>query len=318
MKIDQVSSSLNFKSANVLAKILEVNPLLQYAEFRLEPSNFGNIPDKSSFSGSAARAEGSLAQADAQIPNPSYGKLAIYDREITVDNLRVQDINVSGSPLGLQRFMDRQVSAVAVKLGSEVQIDMIQGTATDNRMLGLANFVKDAASGGQTATLGFTAAEQAAMNTQVSLQLNTTANQDSFIETLMKQVAAVPGANAIICNINLAARLTTIAKRLGAAGETVNSFGMRANTFNGIPIIAVDTNTITQTESDGTNNDCTSIFVVRFAEELGVAFVTNTGFYYQDFPQEQAKPGAKARVGFYLNLSVERTDAVRRLSRIRL
>ncbi len=317
MKIDQVSKNLNFKSAGVLAKVLEVSPLLQVAEFRLETSEFGNIPDKSSYSGTAARAEGSTAQKDAQVPSPEYAKLAIYDREITVDNLRIQDQFVSGSA-GLTRFMDRQVSALALKTGNEVQVDMIQGTNANSRMLGLFNFIKDAASGGQTAALGFTAAEQAAMNIQVSLQLNTTANQDAFVELLYKAIGQVPGANAIICNTNLGARLNTIGKRLGAAGETINSFGTRVPTFDGRPIITVDTNTITQTESDGTNNDCTSLAVCRFAEELGVCFATNSGFYYKDFPDDITTPNAKARVGFYLNLSVERADAFRRLSRIRL
>lgn len=317
MRIDQ-ASYLTGRSAGILSKILEVTPLFQYAEFRKDPSEYGNIPDKSTFSGSAARAEGSAAQKDAQVPTPAYKKLSIYEREITIDNLRKLDSRITGSPNGLKLFGDRQLNALAVKLAQEVQIEMIQGTDASNRMLGIGNFVKDAAAGGQTAALGFTTAEQAAMNVQIALQLNTTANQDTFVESLFKQLASVPGANAIICNANLGARLTTIAKRLGAAGETLNSFGIPVNTFNNVPICVVDTNTITQTESDGTNSDCTSMYIVRFAEELGVCFVSNSGFYFEDFPEDVQNPDMKARLGFYLNLAVERSDALRRLSRIRL
>ncbi len=317
MKIDQVSR-LTGRAAETLAKIVEVNPLFQFAEFRQEASEYGNIPDKSAFSGTAARAEGSDAQKDAQVPVPAYKKLAIYDREISIDNLRKLDANITGSPLGLKRFMQRQLSALAVKLGSEVQKDMIAGTDAANQMLGISNFVKDANAAGQTAALGFTTAEQAAMNQQVALQLNTTANQDAFLELLYNAIAAVPGANTLIMNTNLAARLTTIAKRIGASGETLNSFGVPVKTFNGVPICALDTATITQTETDGSNADQTSLYVVRFAEELGVAFGTNSGFYFEDFPEDVKSPDAKARIGFYLNLIVEKANAMKRLSRIRL
>jgi len=185
-------------------------------------------------------------------------------------------------------------------------------------MLGISNFVKDAASGGQTASLGFTTTEQAAMNSQVALQLNTTANQDAFLELLFKAIAGVPGSNALVCNANLAARLTTIAKRIGAAGESLNSYGVPVTTFNNVPIVALPTDAIPQTESDGTNSDCTSLYVTRFAEELGVAFNTNSGFLFQDFQDYQTEPQGVSRLQINLDLIVERTDALKRLSRIRL
>lgn len=317
MRIDQVSN-LSGRSAQILSKILEVCPLFQYADFRLDPSEYGNIPDKATWTSSAARAEGMPAQKDVQVPTPAFKKLAIYEREITVDNLRKLDSRITGSPNGLKLFGERQLTALAVKVAQEVQIDMIQGTDASNRMLGIGSFVKDANAGGQTAALGFTTAEQAAMNVQVSLQLNNVTNQDGFVEILFKELAKVPGANAIVCNANLGARLTTIAKRVGAAGETLNSFGIPVSTFNNVPIVIVDTNTITQTESDGTNSDCTSLYIIRFSEELGLTFTTNSGFYFEDFPEDVQNPDMKARIGFYLNLAVERTDALRRLSRIRL
>lgn len=317
MKIDQISS-LTQRAAGLLAKMVELSPLLQYAEFRKDYSTGITVPDKNSFSSSAARAVNAPVQKDNQVPTPVTVALALYGREIGVDDLYKKDAELTGSPLGLLRWLDRQLAGLAVKLANEIQIDMIQGTAASNRMLGIGNFVKDAAAGGQTTALGFTTAELAAMNSQVSLQLNTTANQDAFVEILFKQLAAVPGANAILCNANLAARLTTIAKRLGAAGETVNSFGVPATTFNNVPIVSLDTNTITQTESDGTNNDCTSAYIVRFSEELGVCFATNSGFYFQDFQDYQTYPQGVSRLQFFLNLIVERQDALKRLSRIRL
>lgn len=317
MKLDQISK-LTGRSVGLLSKMVTLTPLLQFVEFRQDYSTSLNTPDKSSFSGSAARNVGSNFVKDLQTPNPEKVLLASYGREVAVDDLYKFDADISGSPVSLQRYYDRQLSAAAIRLATEIQNAMLAGSGVAPQMLGISNFVKDAAAGGQTAALGFTTDEQAAMNTQVGLQLNTTANQDAFLEILYKELAKVPGANAIVCNVNLAARLTTIAKRVGAAGESLSSFGVPVNTFNNVPIVALPTDAIPQTESDGTNNDCTSLYILRNAEELGVAFNTNSGLQFQDFTDYQTSPQGVARLQINLNLVVERTDALRRLSRIRL
>lgn len=317
MKIDQVSV-LSGRSANLLGKMLEIAPLFQFAEFRKDSSTGITIPDKAAFSGTAARAVNANLVKDMQQPNPSLVKLALYGREVGIDDVYKADFDVTGSHLLLQRQADRALAAMAIKLAQEVESQMFNGINASNQMVGIANFVKDAAAGGQTEALGFTTSELASMNRQVSLQLNTTANQDLFVELLYEELANVPGANVIMCNTKLAARLTTIAKRLGAAGETVNSFGVPVTTFNNVPILPLQTTVISQTESDGTNNDCTSLYIARFSEELGVCFNTNSGFYFEDFQEYQTAPQGVARMQFFLNLIVERTDALRRLSRVRL
>lgn len=317
MKIDQISN-LTERAAGLLAKMVEIAPIFQFAEFRNDFSTALNIPDKSNFSGSANRAVGSSFVKDLQSPNPTAVTLKSYGREVAVDDLYKADAKLTGSPVGLQKYLDRQLASAALKVASEVQSHMFVGTGSSPEMLGISNFVKDAASGGQTASLGFTTTEQAAMNSQVALQLNTTANQDAFLELLFKAIAGVPGANALVCNANLAARLTTIAKRIGAAGESLNSYGVPVTTFNNVPIVALPTDAIPQTESDGTNSDCTSLYVTRFAEELGVAFNTNSGFLFQDFQDYQTEPQGVSRLQINLDLIVERTDALKRLSRIRL
>lgn len=317
MNIAQISR-LGSRGAALLAKMLEVAPLFRAADFKLDASTHLVVADKDSHTSSAARAEGAALQRDAQAPSPVSRNLALYGREISVDDVRKLDANVGISPAGLRLFADRRLMGLAGKLATEVQDQIFVGSDATNEMLGIADFVKDAAAGGQTTKLGFTTAELAAMNTNVSLQLNTSDNQNEFIEMLEREIAKVPGANALICNVNLGARVSTIGRRLGAAGETKDNFGVPVQTFNGIPIVKVPITTITQTESDGNNVDCTSLWVVRFAEDLGVSIATNSGFYFQDFEEVEAKPNGIARLQFFLNLVCERTDALRRLSRIRL
>jgi hypothetical protein len=318
MNVAQISTGLTGRGAGLLTNILELKPFLRFAEFKHDTSDYITIPDKDTHTGSARRAEGDNLQVDNQAPTPTARKLALYGREITIDDVRRQDANVVNSPEALRQFTDRRLPGLASKLSDEVVADMFNGTDADNQMLGFSTFVKDAAAGGQTAKLGFTAAEQAAMNEQISLQINTDENQKSFVEKLMKALAKVPGANAIICNQSLYARMTTIAKTFGAAGEKVDSFGIPAKTFDGKPIIPVEDTEITMTESDGTNNDCTSLYIVRFAESLGTSFSTNSGFFFTDFDFSEVAPKGKARLQFFLNLTVEKANSIRRLSRIRL
>lgn len=317
MKVSEVSV-LGGRAQKFLAKILEIAQLLQFAEFKLDASTFLHLTDKDNHTGSAARAEGAGIQKDNQTPSVSTLSLALYGREIAIDDVRKMDVNVGMAPAGLKMQADRRLGGLCVKLGEEIQYDILNGTAADNKMLGFANLVKDALAAGQTARMGFTAAELEAMNERISMLLVDEADQDVFVEKLMKQMRSVPGANAIICNASMSARLTTIGKRKGAAGETVNSFGIAVPTFDRRPIVTVSDTDITCTETDGVNNDCTSLYIVRFAEELGTAISTNSGFYFQDFPDAQDAPEAKARMQFFLQLAVERKDALKRLSRIRL
>jgi len=316
MNIAQISR-LSGRGAGLLSNMLTVAPLLQFAEFKLDASTHMVVADKDSFAGSAARAEGATLQRDAQVPTVNSRNLALYGREISIDDVRKLDANVGIAPAGLRLFADRRVNGLGGKLAIEVQDELLQGIDASNRMLGFATFILDAAAAGQTARLGFTTAELAAMNTQISLQI-TSANEKTFVEMLEKEIAKVPGANALIVNTNLGARLSTVARNIGAAGETRNSFGTAIQTFDGLPIIKVPTTALPQTESDGTNSDCCSMFVARFAEDLGACFSTNSGFYFTDFDESEVGPRGISRLQFFLNLTVERTDAVRRLSRIRL
>jgi len=318
MLISQISQ-VGGRAAGLLAEMISLHPIFQVAQFRKDASTFLSTKEGASHTGSAARAEGATLQRDAQTPTTAQLNLALYGREITVDNVRRQDV-ASGiqTPNGLRQFYDRQLKKLLKKFAAEIQTDMFTGTAASNRMLGLSNWVKDAAAGGQTAAMGFTTAEQAAMNVQVGLQLNTTANQDSFIELLELQKTTVPNANAILLNQSLHARLNTIARRYAALGTIVNDFGKQIDTVFGIPIYSFPDAVIPRTESDGTNSDCTSLYIMRFAEELGVCFATNSGFLFTDFEDVDDLPSGLARMEMYIQLVAEDTDAMKRLSRIRL
>lgn len=311
-------SDLTGRGQALLAVAMQQVPLLQQAEFKLDASTHFVSPDKFAATGAARRAVNAAIQRDAQAPTPTARSLALYGREFSIDDLYKSDANVGISPAGLRLMSDRSLKSLMAKLAEEVEVDMCAGSDAANQMLGLAEFVKDAAAGGQTAKLGFTTAEQALMNVNANLDLSDVASQNAFIEMLEREMAKVPGANALICNANMKARLGTIARRVGAAGETRNSFGTPLATFNGVPIVPVSTSSITSTETDGVAADKTSLYIVRFAEDLGVSFSTNSGFKFTDFSDDTVKPNEVARLQMFLNLTVEKDNALRRISRIKI
>jgi hypothetical protein len=322
MKITQISS-LSGRAAGLLAKMIELAPLFRFAEFKLDPSTFLVNKEGLVQTGSAARVIGQPAVADAQSPNTALAALCAYTREITVDEMYLADANVGTSPQALKMINDRKLNLFVVALAQEIQHDMTLGSGIAPHMLGLLNFVLDAAAGAQIARLGFTQAELAAMNVNVgagangSLQL-VEDNYSEFLETLEKQISLVIGANALICNTNLAARITTIARQKHIYGQINDAFNNVVDTILGVPICKLQPADMPSTETDGVNNDCTSLHIVRFAEELGMSYSTNNGFTFTDFPESEITPQSKARMSFHLQLSPEMANSYKRLSRIRL
>ncbi len=317
-------STLTGRGAGLLTDMIINAPLLSVAEFQQEASDHLIATSTESSDSSGVRNEGDVVARRAAVPDTNARKLRIFSRQVAVDNLRIQDARVGvQAPLGLRNFYDSQLRIEAIAIAEEFQNQAFIGTdATDVNgklhMLGFSELVKDAAAAGQTSRFGFTTAEIAAMNVQVALQLNTADNQNVFVELLTSVMADVPGANALLMNTLLAARMTTIGKRLGAAGEDVTTFGTRVDTFNRVPIIPLPTSALPQTETDGINNNCGSLYVVRFAEQTGAAFTTNSGFIFTDFPQNADLPSGIAQLEMFVNLAVMKRNAVRRLSRIRL
>ncbi len=317
-------SSLTGRAAGLLTDMIVAAPVLEVVEFQPEASDHLLATGRESASGSSARNEGDPAQRTVVAPNVVPRKLRIYRREVAVDDLRRKDVSAGrATPQGLLDFYDNQLKVEVNGMAEEFQSELFVGTDTTNatgkyQMLGLSEFVKDGNAAAQTTRFGFTTAEIAAMNQAVALTLDTEANQNTFIELLMRVIADVPGANAIHCNTRLSARITMIAKRLGAAGESVTSFGKKVSTFNNVPIVPVPEGAISQVESDGDNADCTSLYIVRYAENTGVAVTTNSGFDFTDFLTTSELAAGIARIQMFVNLAIQKRNAVRRLSRIRL
>jgi hypothetical protein len=95
----------------------------------------------------------------------------------------------------------------------------------------------------------------------------------------------------------------------------VDSFGQRAMYYDGIPI-EVDDN-IPDTETQGANSDCSSIYAVQFGFNNGVCGLHNGGIRAVKLGQLETKDAVRVRLKWYVGLAVFRGISFVRLTGVR-
>ncbi|MGW6061689.1 MULTISPECIES: major capsid protein [unclassified Streptomyces] len=149
----------------------------------------------------------------------------------------------------------------------------------------------------------------------------------AFFDKLDELVATVPGltsANgAIYANRKVISKIKSAARRLGGY-EMVNEAltGKWVPTYNGIPLLdpgttAAGADILPQTETQGTAEDASSIYAVRFGQtedDQAVTGLTNGGVMVDDLGQLETKPAYRTRIEFYCGLAVFGGRAAARLN----
>jgi hypothetical protein len=105
------------------------------------------------------------------------------------------------------------------------------------------------------------------------------------------------------------------ALRANAVELSVDQFGRRILTYDGIPVEADDN--IPDTETQGANTDCSSIYAVQFGYQTGVMGLQNGGLQVQRLGELETKNARRTRIKWYCGLAVFRTLAVARLAGVR-
>jgi hypothetical protein len=105
------------------------------------------------------------------------------------------------------------------------------------------------------------------------------------------------------------------ALRANAVELSVDQFGRRILTYDGIPVETDDN--ISDTETQGANTDCSSIYAVQFGYQTGVMGLQNGGLQVQRLGELETKNARRTRIKWYCGLAVFRTLAVARLAGVR-
>jgi len=110
--------------------------------------------------------------------------------------------------------------------------------------------------------------------------------QQKFLEYLDNLIGSIDGgAEALILDATVISRLTRIAE--GNINRSLDDFGRPVTKYGDTILIPsgfdnAGGKVITQTETCGTSNDCTSIYAVRFGEAENLSMATNTGVDVKD------------------------------------
>ncbi len=324
MKINQLSKAANGqeKFNRILAFILAQYKYFQMAEFSSEPLSYSSHPVKADVgdTNGSRRAINGVLENFVFSPSTGGGVQKTYGYEYLIDRAYLADLDVSITADGLRRQIEGEQIRLAKQVSFDVLYDMINGDG-NSQILGLSNLIKDVAdASGQTSVFGLTQAQLHASLQQMTMKLDLSDKVALrvFEEELIKVFTETSDNSVLVVNPLMHARLTSVAKELSSYTQILTDFGKPVDAIAGHAILPVPLATLPQTESDGTNSDCSSIYVVNFNETDGLRYATNSGFYFADFENLETKPTGKSRLEFIGNTKIEDAKNIKRLSRIRL
>lgn len=150
----------------------------------------------------------------------------------------------------------------------------------------------------------------------------------TFLDKLDELLAAVPGINgtngAIYANAKIIRKIASALRHVGLDTVLMEDItGKRAIQWNGIPILdlgataaASPVDILPLNETQGTANNASSIYAVKFGADEGdqaVTGLTNGGVQVEDLGQLQSKPAYRTRIEFYCGMAVFGGKAAARL-----
>ncbi|MFD8611404.1 MULTISPECIES: major capsid protein [Streptomyces] len=153
-----------------------------------------------------------------------------------------------------------------------------------------------------------------------------TAGHD-FFDALDALIAQVPGLSAgngaLYANRKIIAKIASSARRLGGYEMVQEALtGKRVATYQGIPLLdpgqtAAGADIIPTTETQGTAEDASSIYAVKFGQsegDKGVTGLTNGGVSVRDLGELDSKPAYRTRIEFFCGLALFSGQAAARLN----
>lgn len=150
----------------------------------------------------------------------------------------------------------------------------------------------------------------------------------TFLDKLDELLAAVPGINgtngAIYANAKIIRKIASALRHVSLDAVLMEDIaGKRTIQWNGIPILdlgataaASPVDILPLAETQGTANNASSIYAVKFGADEGdqaVTGLTNGGVQVEDLGQLQSKPAYRTRIEFYCGLAVFGGKAAARL-----
>lgn len=98
-------------------------------------------------------------------------------------------------------------------------------------------------------------------------------------------------------------KLKSLRRSSGTILETdINQFGQRIESYDGIPVIVDDF--ISETQTQGSANNCTSVYAVKFGQGVGVMGLEHGGIQIEPIGELETKDATRWRIKWYTGMAV--------------
>lgn len=247
------------------------------------------------------------------------GELSLHGFFLKYDRTYVADREL-GIGIEMDQWYDDELDERAYDTALEIDKLIVSSAGTGNTMVGIASILDGVTN---VPGLGITMVIDALTGSGLagnSFDLSDPANFDTFLEQLDKWKHEVMGANAILCNHSMAARITTIGRKYHSYSQGVDVLGNPVERVNMMDIVPVDDEVITNTEPDNAGtpvNNTTSIYL--FSNNEGLWNInTNSGLGFYDHGELSGEQQEGISFEFRAKNEIKRKRAIRRIRNIKL
>lgn len=241
-----------------------------------------------------------------------HGFILDYDESYEKDH----DLGIG---IDMDAWLRAELSERAIDTGEELEKLIIAGDGVGDNIKGLATILDGATNvPGFSITMVINAITGTSQTN--SFDLTTSTNYDLFLEQLEKWKAEVKGPDTILCNRKMGGRLATIAREKNSWGQGFDQFGNPVEMINGMAILRIDDNVITNTEPDDAatpNNNTTSIYLFR--NRVGYWTIrSNSGLATWDVGELEGKQSRRWKFEKRGFNEIKRKHGIRRVRNIKV
>lgn len=307
------------RAQNFYQRVLDISQFLRLSEnFRIRATEHqSRIAEGSqTLANRAINAEFTAADVDpAAIVS---GLLKIAGFKLQFDETYETDLNL-GVGIDLDRWFDDNLEDKIYDTAKAIEKLIFAGSGTSNEIEGLLTILDGTNVSGFSQTFVIDALTGSGLAGD-SFDLSDPANYDVFLELWDQWIQEVEGNMLAYVNRKMSGRLTTIFREQKTMQRSEDQFGNPVTVVDGINLVVLDNDVITNTEPDnnGTPNTDTTSIVLASSNEAMYSINTNSGMRFRDVGQVQGAAKPSMDFEFRAKNEIRRQRAVRRIRNIKL
>lgn len=310
------------RARTFIDRVVQESRLLSFLNnFRLAATNHQYRPAVGGQTMATRTLTGSYTAANLTQAELIAGVLAMHGFVLDYDESHEKDHDL-GIGVDIDTWLDQELEERAIDVAEAVDDLVIAGSGTSNAIAGIATILNGDDNIPGLGITGVVNAADALSSGPVSLDLTDPDNFDAFLEFFDKVKKEVSSPDGLIMNDTAAARMATIARKFHMYSQSTDEFGKPVERINGVAIVPVTDDTITNDEPDDTAEtaleNTTSMYLVT--NRVGHWNInSNSGLAFWDVGELEGEKMSR-RVKFEIRgkNEIRRKRAIRRIRNIKL